>query len=395
MKANNILKSHESKTLWRWLCVRIISLAVGTIILIAFIMWARFYAENKWHEYRMPENVRAELAVLFKNPQQDISRYHEIIDTWYGLGYSDPRMGVMDWVILGVLVLIFIPVIVVLALRAARPISLHISRLESVARRVADGGFGTKVVIPDTLPLELQSLSENFNGMSEQLERYEKDLKKSHVIMAHELRSPLTAAAGRLQGIIDGIFEPTETQLHMIMGQLKELNRLVDDLHFLKLADAGQLNLTLLPVKIEPIIREKVVWIAPAAADAGVIITCHISPEVTCLADSYRIGQVFLILMDNALKYAAEGGTLDISYEVTDKNVILIFRDNGPAVKDEFIKDMFTPFARADQSRQRHFSGSGLGLSIARVICHAHGGDITAVKNEISGLTFRITLVRN
>lgn len=382
-------------SLWRWICKRLISLAVGSIILIAFLMWVRFYVENKWHEYQMPEDVRNELAVLIRHPEQNITRYHEIIDTWYGIAYSDPRMGVVDWVILGVLVLIFIPVIFLLTLRTARPVSLHISRLAHAARAVSEGRFGTKVPIPDTLPLELRSLSENFNGMSMQLERYEKDLKKSHVIMAHELRSPLTAAIGRLQGIIDGVFEPSQIQLGMIMRQLNELNRLVDDLHLLKLADAAQLNLTMIPTDLGKIIREKVAWITPSAVKSGVNIICHETTAITCMADPYRIGQVFLILMDNALKYAAEGGILEISYESTEKDVSVVFGDNGPAVSDEFLKDIFTPFAREDLSRMRHAGGSGLGLSIARAICRAHGGNITAEKNRNRGLTFRVSLVRS
>lgn len=394
MKTNNTHQRSDSSSLWRWICQRLISLAVGSIILIAFFMWLRFFVENKWHEYRMPGDVRTELAILSKDPGQNINRYHEIIDTWYGISYSDPGMGTVDWLILGVLVLIFIPVIFWITLRTARPISRHISRLANAAHAVSEGGFGIQVPVPELLPLELRSLSENFNGMSAQLERYEKDLKKSHVIMAHELRSPLTAATGRLQGIIDGVFEPSEAQLGMIMRQMKELNRLIDDLHLLKLADADQLSLNLMPTSLTHIIREKVAWITPSAYQAGVTITCHGTPAVICMADPYRIGQVFLILMDNALRYAAEGKLLDISYEISECDITVVFCDNGPAVSEEFLDDIFTPFVREDLSRARHSGGSGLGLSIARAICRAHGGNITAEKNLARGLTFRVTLKR-
>ncbi|MBX9264947.1 two-component sensor histidine kinase, partial [Klebsiella pneumoniae] len=127
---------------------------------------------------------------------------------------------------------------------------------------------------------------------------YEKDLKKSHVAMAHELRSPLTAATGRLQGMIDGVFEPSETQLKMVMQQLNELNRLVEDLHLLKLADAGQLNLSMIPVCLNEIVREKIAWIAPSAEKSGVAIRHNQNMMLNGMADPYRLGQVFLILMD-------------------------------------------------------------------------------------------------
>ncbi|WP_336232899.1 sensor histidine kinase [Citrobacter farmeri] len=394
MKRKLCVPKSENSSLWNWICRKVISLAVGSIILISFCMWLRFFIDNKWHEHRMPAEVRAELAELIKNPERDINRYHAIIDQWYGVDYWKPELGSTDWLILTVLVLIVMPVIFTLTLRTARPLSKHISALANAAKSVALGSFGVKVKIPDNLPLELRSLSENFNGMSMQLERYEKDLKRSHVAMAHELRSPLTAATGRLQGMIDGVFEPSETQLKMVMQQLNELNRLVEDLHLLKLADAGQLNLSMIPVCLNEIVREKIAWIAPSAEKSGVAIRHNQNMMLNATADPYRLGQVFLILMDNALRYAAEGGLLEISYDATPETVSVIFRDEGPAVSDELLEDIFTPFVREEVSRSRHSGGSGLGLSIARAICEAQEGHIAVEKNEKRGLAFRVSLRR-
>ncbi|MBX9237562.1 cell wall metabolism sensor histidine kinase WalK [Klebsiella pneumoniae] len=394
MKKKLFVPKSENSSLWNWICRKVISLAVGSIILISFCMWLRFFIDNKWHEHRMPAEVRAELAELMKNPERDINRYHAIIDQWYGVDYWKPELGSTDWLILTILVLIVMPVIFTLTLRTARPLSKHISALANAAKSVALGSFGVKVKIPDNLPLELRSLSENFNGMSMQLERYEKDLKKSHVAMAHELRSPLTAATGRLQGMIDGVFEPSETQLKMVMQQLNELNRLVEDLHLLKLADAGQLNLSMIPVCLNEIVREKIAWIAPSAEKSGVAIRHNQNMMLNGMADPYRLGQVFLILMDNALRYAAEGGVLEISYDATPETVSVTFRDEGPAVSDELLEDIFTPFVREEVSRSRHSGGSGLGLSIARAICEAQEGHITVEKNEKRGLAFRVSLER-
>ncbi|MBL4415869.1 sensor histidine kinase [Klebsiella pneumoniae] len=394
MKRKLFMPKSENSSLWNWICRKVISLAVGSIILIAFCMWLRFYIDNKWHEYRMPAEVRAELAELINNPWLNINRYHAIIDQWYGVDYWKPELGITDWLILAVLVLIVMPVIFTLTLRTARPLSKQISALANAAKSVAQGSFGAKVKIPDNLPLELRSLSENFNGMSMQLERYEKELKKSHVAMAHELRSPLTAATGRLQGMIDGIFEPSETQLKMVMQQLNELNRLVEDLHLLKLADAGQLNLSMIPVCLNEIVREKIAWIAPSAEKSGVAIRHNQNMMLNVMADPYRLGQVFLILMDNALRYAAEGGVLEISYDVTPETVSVIFRDEGPAVPDELLEDIFNPFVREEVSRSRHSGGSGLGLSIAQAICEAQEGHIAVEKKEKRGLAFRVSLKR-
>jgi len=230
--------------------------------------------------------------------------------------------------------------------------------------------------------------------MSQQLSKYESEMRKSHVILAHELRSPLTAAIGRLQGILDGVFEPNQNQLSMIMRQMEDLNRLINDLHMLKLAEAGQLNLMKVPTDLGVIIKEKIAWTYLNAKKAGINIVQTSSESVTALVDPYRIGQVFLILIDNAIRYAAEGGVLEISFNLSRQNICISFIDKGPGVRDEFLKDIFSPFIREEQSRSRHSGGSGLGLSIARAICHAHDGTIEVNKNFDTGLSFTVILPR-
>ncbi|HBD1547827.1 TPA: two-component sensor histidine kinase [Escherichia coli] len=394
MNIKSEIKLKGSGSLWRWICIRLISLAVGSIILICFFMWLRFYTENLWHEYRMPEAVRAELSTLINNPEENISRYHEIIDTWYGLSYSDPTMGIADWFIVAVLVLIFIPIILFLTVRTVRPISQHISLITAAARSVSEGGFGATVPVPLNFPSELRSLSKNFNIMSLQLLKYENEMRKSHVILAHELRSPLTAAIGRLQGILDGVFEPSETQLRMIMQQMEDLNRLINDLHMLKLAEAGQLNLMKSPTDLGDILKEKIAWTSLNARKAGINIVLAPTIPMAALVDPYRLGQVFLILIDNAIRYAAEGGVLEISCNVNRQKIFISFIDKGPGVQDDFLNEIFSPFIREEQSRSRHSGGSGLGLSIARAICQAHDGTIKVHKNPVVGLNFTVILPR-
>ncbi len=392
MNTMNVSSKKRNGTLWSWICRKLIVLAIGSMVLIAFCMWARFFIESKWLESKMPDNVRHELSILIKKPEANINRYHEIIDTWYGYSYSSPSLEIKDWILVGTLIAFVTPFIFILMLRAAKPISSHISRLADAASSVASGDFNTRVNIPDNIPLELILFSENFNEMSSKLEQYERSLKTSNVVLAHELRSPLTAAVGRLQGIIDGVFEPNEEQLKMILQQLNALNRLVEDLHLLKLADAEQLNMVFLPINLNQIIREKILWTMPLAKKANITINFHEDENIECLIDSYRMGQVFLILIDNAIRYGEEGGLLDISCKVDSYNVAIIFRDNGPAVSDELLKDIFSPFVREDSSRSRHSGGSGLGLTIAKAICVAHGGTIIVEKNSDRGLSFYVTL---
>lgn len=382
----------KDNSLWGWIYRRLLSLVVGCVAVIAFCMWLRYFITNIWISHQMPEAVRAEFALLLKHPEKDPARYHQIIDTWYGLSYSDPSIGTSDWVLLFALVAVAAPIIFIITLRSVRPISVHISRLAAVARAVTCGSFGVNTFIPHKLPDELKRLTEDINVMSGQLLRYEKELKASNIALAHELRSPLTASIGRLQGMLDGVFEPSQAQLNMVMRQLQDLNRLVNELHLLSLVDAGQLHLNKMDCNIAELIREKIAWVKPRLLETGMDVTVISHSETLCHADAFRLGQVVSILLDNALRYAADGKTVEIDYWLEDGKVYITCSDRGPGVSDDFMKNLFVRFSRADASRSRHSGGSGLGLSIALAICQAHGGSLTAHKNQSGGLTFKIII---
>ena len=358
------MKQQQHQSLWRWICVRVLTLAIGSVILIALCMWLRFVIQNLWILHHMPPALREEFALLRQQPALNLARFHQIVDERWGISYSDPSIASSDWITVGVLVVIVIPFIVVFGLRSARPLSAQVSRLATAAGAVARGEFSTRAEQIQKAPTELIQLTENFNAMTGQLERYDRELRASHVAMAHELRSPLTAAIGRLQGMIDGVFEPEPQQLNMVMKQLQHLSRLTDELHLLSLADAGQLSLNKSTLDLTELLQERAVWLKPQAEAAGMAI--EILPLRPCLylGDPFRLAQVFTILMENALRYAAEGKRLKVEIRTLLGGQEIIFRDFG----------------------------SGLGLSIARAICVAHGGTLRASLPESGGLQLTVFL---
>ncbi|AJC65329.1 sensor histidine kinase [Dickeya zeae] len=379
-------------SLWRWLCLRILSLAIGAVVLIATCMWLRFFVWNLWVMHKMPDAVRHEFILLRENPTLDLARYYELLSTWFGPDVFDPSIATVDWLILSLLVLVAIPLIVVLGLWAARPLSVQFSQLAMSARMVARGQFSTRARMVPGAPAELTLLTRDFNAMTAQLERYERELHASHVAMAHELRSPLTAAMGRLQGMLDGVFQPDPHQLQMVMNQMLNLNRLIEDLHVLSMASAGQLAIDKTRLNPVELLRDRIAWLKPNAEAAGFTVTLHADEEGYCLADPLRLGQVFTILMDNALRYAAEGKTQRIDVIRQQDRWRIQFRDYGPGVSDAFLPHIFERFSRADTSRARHSGGSGLGLSIAEAICGALGGSLTAENHSQGGMCFTLDL---
>lgn len=382
-------------SLRNWIYRRLFSLVIGCIVIIAFCMWFRYFITNTWVAYEMPPEVRAELSLLQKNPESNPGRYHEITDKWFGISYSDPSIATSDWLLLLALVMIAAPILFFIMLRSVRPISVHISRLASVARAITRGNFGVRTAVPEELPDELKRLSEDINVMSSQLSRYERELKASNVALAHELRSPLTASIGRLQGMLDGVFEPSQDQLNMVMRQLQVLNHLVDDLHLLSLADAGQLHLNRTSCNVGELIREKIAWVRPRLMENDISVSLLNQPEVQCHADAFRLGQVLLVLLDNAIRYAADGKVIEVEYGLKEEHLYISCSDHGPGVSDEFMKNIFVRFSRADVSRARHSGGSGLGLSIAATICQAHGGGLDAHRNQHGGMTFIVKIPKH
>lgn len=386
------MKIKRPQTLWRWLCLRILTLAIGTVVLIALCMWLRFTVQYLWITHHMPPALLQEFLALREHPEADPARYHEIVDAWWGIRYSDPSIASSDWITVGILVLVTSPFITYLGLRYARPLSLQFSHLRRTAEAVTAGRFGSQSALVNGAPAEVLHFAGDFNAMTRQLAHYERELRASHVAMSHELRSPLTAAMGRLQGLIDGVFDADPRHHAMIMSQLRYLSRLIDDLHLLSLADAGQLSLDSALCCPADLLRERIAWIKPQFDAADMQVGLTVSGPTAVTADAFRLAQVFTILLENALRYASAGSCLRIRLQQRAGTCLIDFQDNGPGVPADFLASMFDRFSRGETSRARHSGGSGLGLSIARAVCRAHGGDISATLPAGGGLRIRVEL---
>ncbi len=132
--------------------------------------------------------------------------------------------------------------------------------------------------------------------------------------------------------MIDGVFPPDPEQLQMVMRRLDRLNRLVDDLHLLSLARAGHLVLDKSRFHLDEVVSECLSWAAPQLEKSVIRVNKQIDLAHTVEADRYRLGQVFAILIDNVLRYAADGGRLDVSASINSGYVTTEFSDRGPGI---------------------------------------------------------------
>ncbi|HEX7895001.1 MAG TPA: ATP-binding protein [Terriglobales bacterium] len=371
------------------------ALAVGAVISIALCMWMRFAIWDFYTMHQIPLLARHELETLRAAPDYNQARLWELFERYYNVRDLLPGVASRDWLLLAALVVASVPVVVLCGLFASRPLSQQFSIVAQAARKVAQGDFSARALAVPHAPDELVSLAEDFNGMTVKLEQYEREVRDSSAILAHELRTPLNAAIGRVQGMLDEVFPSNPEQLYMVKRQLDQLNRLVGDIHLLSLARAGQLAMEENRFALNDLIMERLAWSGPQLDAADISPQVRVPHDLFVMADRDRLGQVLSILIENMLRYAASGGSLEVVATLSESHLVLEVADRGPGVKEEQLFRMFDRFWRAEHSRARPWGGNGLGLSIASAICNAHGGSIGATNREGGGLAVRILLPFN
>jgi signal transduction histidine kinase len=214
---------------------------------------------------------------------------------------------------------------------------------------------------------------------------------------SHELRTPLTLLRGNAE-ILEmnagpNLQEADSQSLKEIVRQTEHIERLISDMSALARMDEGQLLLELAPVDIDALLRASAEDARNLSAGRDLQITLETHGELKVVGDETRIRELLLALVDNAVRYTPDGGTISLRGDSMDSTVEISITDTGPGIPQEHIERVFERFYRVDPSRSREHGGSGLGLSISRAIADAHGGTLTASSTE-EGATFRLRLLR-
>jgi signal transduction histidine kinase len=259
------------------------------------------------------------------------------------------------------------------------------------ARAVANGDLQTR--IPTKGPQDLRSLSNNFNEMAASLERSDHERRAMLADIAHELRTPLSVIRGRLEGIVDGIYPENGPQVSMALEQTYLLQRLVEDLRLLTLAETGQLAFDKRDTDVGVLI-ERVLEMFSAEAHEKHLSLSFTEKNGNLIAkiDPQRFEQVMSNLLGNALRYVPENGQVWITANETPDGVRIAVNDNGEGISEEDLPFIFDRFWRKEKSRSRVSGGTGLGLAIAKQLVKAQGGTIEARNSPEGGLQVVIEL---
>ncbi len=208
--------------------------------------------------------------------------------------------------------------------------------------------------------------------------------------VSHELRTPLTSIHGYAETLLDGVNseETLHDFLEIIRKNASRMTRLTEDLLVLARVESGDKKLQLRPISAAELLRDASDYFRDHRADSGMTLDVVNEALKLVSADRDTIFQVFSNLIDNANKYASQGGRILIGAHDVEGFVRFYVRDFGPGIASEHLPRLFERFYRVDKARSRESGGTGLGLAIAKHIILAHGGVITAESELNHGCTF-------
>lgn len=291
---------------------------------------------------------------------------------------------------------------ILLVRRFTRPLE----DLTVAAEQMKQGRYTQRVSLPQHLD-ELGLLGLTFNEMADTIEADITELRRQDQVrrdlianIAHDLATPLTAIQGFSEALADDVISDVEQRqetAQRIGREVQRLRRMVADIQQMTSLEAGHTKLDFAPLDLHAQVDETIAVIAPECEQGGIDVHNDIQPSTAqVMADSDRITQVLLNLLDNARRHTSSGGTIRVGATAQGDSLRIWVRDTGTGIDPTDLPHIFERFYRADRSRRTSTGGSGLGLSIVKAIITAHGGNIWAESTLGQGtcITFTLPIAR-
>ncbi len=297
---------------------------------------------------------------------------------------------------------------VAVALLLARSIAGPLAQVTKASERMAKGDF--EQFIPVSGRDEIGQLATSFNTMAREVGQMNRTMRDLLANVSHDLRTPLTSIEGFAQAMVDGTIKTTEEYVNaarIIGDEAERMHRLVEDLLYLSKIESGQIRIERKNLNVPELLEACVRQVQPQATHAGLSVELDAPPVPPVLADSHRLQQVFVNLLDNAVKHTPSGGTVHVrTYSDPGQTrsaeqgrtrakasptwVAVEVHNSGSHIPPEHVDRIFERFYRVDRSRKD--DGSGLGLAIVREIVQAHNGRVTVKSDAQTGTTFTVFL---
>ncbi len=273
-----------------------------------------------------------------------------------------------------------------MANRIAKPLKAVTLKTQEIEK----GNYTNRITF-SSKTAEIDSLIDSVNALAFTLDTQQSLKKRMAQDYAHEFRTPLAAIQSNLEGIIDGVFEPTNERVESIRQEILRLSRMVEGID--KIAELQNDNVSLHKEHFNfcELLNQNLTTFEAEIKDKNIILTLN-TEHCEIYADKDKISSVIINLISNAVKYTDEGGKIDIEVKNKKDSIMFTVTDNGVGIAEADLSNIFEHLYRADVSRARDTGGSGIGLSVAKAIVTAHGGRIEVKSKQGSGSEFVVEL---
>lgn len=276
--------------------------------------------------------------------------------------------------------------------RALRPLkSLHLG-----VQTLQKGEYSYRVSLPVskfTVKDDLIMLSEGFNEMAASLEASEEWKKQIISDTAHELRTPVSLIMGNLEMILEGVYKADRSRLESLYRESTVLAELIKNLQVLASEESKRGRTEKIEFSLSELVNHTVEDFRALGTQKRITLKLEDSGNVQFTGDMNKTRQVLKNLMANALRYTPENGTIILRCQRKKDYIIVEIEDSGEGISEEYREKIFNRFFKIDKSRNS--KGSGLGLSISRIIIENQGGSLTAHEGNSGGALFRISFPEN
>ena len=236
---------------------------------------------------------------------------------------------------------------------------------------------------------EFRQLIETYNAMLERLERSFQQASRFSADAAHELKTPLTILRGELEQVIRS-GDPARLDPGSLLDEVGKLSSITRKLLLLSQADAGHLSLHTVSMKIDILLGELIEDLGDLPDDKR--LDCTIQPALQCEGDEILLHQLFNNLISNAIRYSKPDTAISLSAQLKGPTIELVVTNQCEPLSKEARAQLFDRFFRGDPAHSSQVEGSGLGLSLAREIARAHGGDLILLTTALDHVSVKLTL---
>lgn len=284
-----------------------------------------------------------------------------------------------------------------------RTVSLPLAKLQAAARNIKEGNLDFE--IKNETNDEIGQLCQDFEEMrlrlkanAEEKVAYDKENKELISNISHDLKTPITAVKGYVEGIMDGVADTPEKMdryIRTIYNKANEMDRLINELTFYSKIDTNRIPYTFNKIHISDYFEDCVDELSVELDSSGISLTYfnYLEEDAVVIADAEQLKRVINNIISNSLKYMNKPkGVINIRLRDVGDFIRIEIEDNGKGIAQKDLANIFERFYRTDASRNSSKGGSGIGLSIVKKIMEDHGGQVWATSKEGTGTTMYLAL---